>query len=90
MEAVAEGNDPPSPALVIFTQQIRAKAFVVLVFNAQTITPLTTGLEDQAAAAHLGTVAVTELQAPRTATFESWMDAELDALSRALTTGRRA
>jgi zinc/manganese transport system substrate-binding protein len=88
MEAVAEGNDPPSPGLVTFTQQIQEKAFVVLVFNSQTITPLTTSLEEQTAAAHLRTVAVTETLAPQTATFEAWMDAELDALSSALASGR--
>ncbi|HUZ71207.1 MAG TPA: zinc ABC transporter substrate-binding protein [Candidatus Saccharimonadales bacterium] len=90
MQAVAEGNDPPSPALVMFTQQIQKKAFVVLVFNSQTITPLTTSLEDQTAAAHLRTVAVTETLAPQTATFQAWMDAELDALSSALAAGRSA
>lgn len=88
MEAVAEGNDPPSPGLVTFTQQIQRKAFVALVFNSQTITPLTTSLEDQTVAAHLRTVAVTETLSPQTATFEAWMDAELDALSSALASGR--
>jgi zinc/manganese transport system substrate-binding protein len=90
MEAVAEGNDPPSPGLVTFTEQIRSKAFVVLVFNSQTITPLTTSLEDQTAAVHVRTVAVTETLAPENATFEAWMDAELDALSSALAAGRAA
>jgi zinc/manganese transport system substrate-binding protein len=87
MEAVAEGNDPPSPGLVTFTRQIQARAFAVLVFNAQTITPLTTSLEDQTAAAHLPTVPVTETLAPQSATFEAWMDGELDALITALQTG---
>jgi zinc/manganese transport system substrate-binding protein len=87
MQAVAEGNDPPAPGLVTFTQQIRTKAFAVLVFNEQTITPLTTSLEEQTAAAHIPAVAVTETLAPQTATFESWMDRELDALTTALAAG---
>jgi zinc/manganese transport system substrate-binding protein len=90
MQAVAEGNDPPAPGLVTFTQQIRTNAFAVLVFNQQTITPLTTDLEAQATAAHIPAVAVTETLAPQSATFEAWMDRELDALTTALAAGARS
>jgi zinc/manganese transport system substrate-binding protein len=42
MQAVAEGNDPPARSVASFYRQIQQKAFGVLVYNVQTVTPLTT------------------------------------------------
>jgi len=84
MQAVAEGNDPPASSEVTFTQQIHAKAFKVLVYNVQTVTPLTTSIKESAAAQDIPLVAVSETVQPPIATFEEWMDAELDALTNAL------
>ena len=41
MEAVAEGNDPPAQSIVQFDQLITNGTVKVLVYNAQTVTPLT-------------------------------------------------
>jgi len=84
MEAVAEGNDPPARAEATFVNQIRAKAFRVLVYNTQTVTPLTTTIKAQAAASGRAVVGVSETIEPPTSTFERWMDSELDALLGAL------
>ena len=84
MDAVAEGNDPPASTVVTFTSQIHAKAFDVLVFNVQTITPLTTGLKEQAAAQDIPVIGVSETIQPPIATFEEWMDGQLDALINGL------
>jgi len=84
MDAVAEGNDPPASTVVTFTSQIRAKAFDVLVFNVQTVTPLTTGLKEQAAAQDIPVIGVSETIQPPIATFEEWMDGQLDALINGL------
>ncbi len=84
MDAVAEGNDPPASTVVTFTGQIRSKAFDVLVYNVQTITPLTTGLKEQAAAQDLPVIGVSETIQPPIATFEEWMDGQLDALINGL------
>jgi zinc/manganese transport system substrate-binding protein len=42
MEAIAEGNDPPDQSVVQFQCQLESGHVRVLVFNAQTVTPLTT------------------------------------------------
>jgi zinc/manganese transport system substrate-binding protein len=87
MQAVAEGNDPPASSLVTFTDQIRSKAFRVLVFNVQTVTPLTTQLKEQAASQRIPVVGVSETIQPPTASFEAWMVVQLDALTTALNSG---
>jgi zinc/manganese transport system substrate-binding protein len=84
MQAVAEGNDPPASSLVTFTDQIRAKAFRVLVFNVQTVTPLTTRLKEEAASQNIPVVGVSETIQPPIASFEEWMDGQLDSLINAL------
>jgi zinc/manganese transport system substrate-binding protein len=84
MKAVAEGNDPPSSSEATFEQQIRARAFDVLVYNAQTVTPLTTSIRQQAGQRNIPVVGVSETIEPPTATFEEWMDAQLDLLTHAL------
>jgi zinc/manganese transport system substrate-binding protein len=84
MEAVAEGNDPPASSEATFVQQIQGKAFHVLVYNVQTVTPLTTTIKEQTAQQDVPLVAVSETIQPPLATFEEWMDGELDALINAL------
>ncbi len=87
MDAVAEGNDPPASSVVTFTDQIRAKAFRVLVFNSQTVTPLTTQLKKEAAQQDIPLVGVSETIQPPIATFEDWMDGQLNALINGLNAG---
>jgi zinc/manganese transport system substrate-binding protein len=84
MEAVAEGNDPPSSAEATFESQIQKKDFKVLVYNEQTVTPLTTSVRTQTAQEGVPVVAVSETLEPPGATFERWMDGELDSLIKAL------
>jgi zinc/manganese transport system substrate-binding protein len=87
MQAVSEGNDPPASSLVTFTDQIRSKAFRVLVFNVQTVTPLTTQLKEQAASRNIPVVGVSETIQPPNASFEQWMVGQLDSLINALNAG---
>jgi zinc/manganese transport system substrate-binding protein len=87
MDAVAEGNDPPASSVVTFTDQIRAKAFRVLVFNSQTVTPLTTQLKEAAAQRDISVIGVSETIQPPIATFEEWMDGQLNALINGLNAG---
>ncbi|MHB8467589.1 MAG: metal ABC transporter solute-binding protein, Zn/Mn family, partial [Acidimicrobiales bacterium] len=60
MNAVAEGNDPPAPAVAEFDQQISSKQAKVLVNNLQTSTATTTRQRDQATGAGNPTVGITE------------------------------
>jgi len=84
MEAVAEGNDPPASSEATFVNQIQAKAFKVLVYNVQTVTPLTTTIKEQAAQQNIPVIGVSETIQPPIDTFEEWMDGQLDSLINAL------
>jgi zinc/manganese transport system substrate-binding protein len=87
MQAVSEGNDPPASSLVTFTDQIRNRAFRVLVVNVQTVTPLTTQLREQTASRNIPVVGVSETIQPPSASFEDWMVGQLDSLVNALNAG---
>jgi len=84
MEAVAEGNDPPAQSVVQFQNQIQNGTVSVLVYNAQTVTPLTQSIKAMAAAKGIPIVAVTETIQPPDVPFQVWMNAELITLQNAL------
>lgn len=84
MKAVSEGIDPPASAVAAFEQQLSQRSFRALVYNRQTITPLTTGIRQRALAEGIPVVAVTETIEPPRATFEQWMDSQLSSLTTAL------
>jgi zinc/manganese transport system substrate-binding protein len=84
IEAVAEGNDPPAASVVEFENQLKSKEPVVLVYNEQTVTPLTENIKALAAQENIPVIGVTETIQPPDATFEEWMNAELLGLQNAL------
>jgi zinc/manganese transport system substrate-binding protein len=83
MDAVAEGVDPPASSLATFDRQIGAKAFRVLVYNTQTVTPLTTNIRQAALGRHIPVVGISETMQPPSTTFERWMVDQLGRLSAA-------
>ncbi|MDE1830358.1 MAG: zinc ABC transporter substrate-binding protein [Thaumarchaeota archaeon] len=86
MEAVAEGNDPPAQSVVQFQQQLQGQGgnVTVLVYNAQTVTPLTESIKSLAAQRGIQIVGVTETIQPSNVQFQDWMNAELISLQNAL------
>ena len=88
MEAVAEGIEPSDQSKVQFYQQIvnatMAGNATVLVYNQQTVTPLTQEIKVRAQAGGLQVVGVTETIQPPDVSFEVWMNAELISLYNAL------
>ncbi len=84
MEAVAEGNDPPDSSVVTFQCQLESGHVRVLVFNAQTVTPITTSMKVIAQSNNVTVMSVTETIVPPTDTFQQWMGGELSALYVAL------
>ncbi|HJT10541.1 MAG TPA: zinc ABC transporter substrate-binding protein [Candidatus Nitrosotalea sp.] len=86
MEAVAEGNDPPAQSVVQFQQLLQGQGgnVTVLVYNAQTVTPLTENIKTLAAQKGIPIVAVTETIQPSDVSFQDWMNAELISLQNAL------
>jgi zinc/manganese transport system substrate-binding protein len=84
MEAVAEGNDPPAQSIVEFQQQIQNGTVNVLVYNAQTVMPLTQNIKGMASQKGIPIVAVTETIQPPDVSFQDWMNAELISLQNGL------
>ena len=84
IQAVAEGNDPPTDSVVTFQQQLESGQIKVLVYNQQTVTPLTDSIKKLGADNNIPITGVTETVQPPDATFQDWMNAELISLENAL------
>jgi zinc/manganese transport system substrate-binding protein len=83
-QAVAEGNDPPAASVAEFQQQLESAQVKLLVFNEQTVTPLTDSMKALAAENNIPIVGVTETIQPPGTSFQVWMNAELLNLQNAL------
>lgn len=84
IQAVAEGNDPPANSIVEFENQLKNKDPQVLVYNQQTVTPLTENIKKLAADNEIPVIGVTETIQPPNVSFQDWMNAELISLENAL------
>jgi len=84
IQAVAEGNDPPASSIVEFENQLKSGQPAVLVYNEQTVTPLTDNMKKLAADENIPVVGVTETIQPPDVSFEDWMNSELIDLQNAL------
>ncbi len=85
-KAVAEGNDPPASAVITTENQVIHHQVKVLIYNEQTIEPVTTRLQNDAQAQHIPVVPVTETMPPGK-TYQSWMLGQLNTLEQALQSG---
>lgn len=86
MKANAEGTDPPANTVTSINNSISSKQARVLIFNVQTVTPITTNVQNEARQQHIPVVAVSETM-PAGKTYQSWMGGQLDALTAALQQG---
>jgi len=88
MKAVAEGNDPSPGCIAVFQSQLLNPSSpgnaTVLIYNAQTVTPLTQQLKLEAVSHGIPVVAVTETIQPQGVSFQDWMYGELNQLQNAL------
>jgi zinc/manganese transport system substrate-binding protein len=84
MDAVSEGVDPPAQSVAQFENQLENGSVSVLVYNEQTVTPLTSQMKLMAAQYNIPLVPVTETIQPPGLSYQAWMDAELVALQNAL------
>jgi len=84
MEAVAEGNDPPAQSVVTFQCQLESGHVKMLVYNEQTVTPITESIKSIAAQHNVPIVGVTETIQPPTVSFQVWMGAQFLQLYNAL------
>jgi zinc/manganese transport system substrate-binding protein len=84
MAAVAEGNDPSAASVAEFQEQLQNKNVTLLVYNEQTVTPLTSSMKALAAQENIPIVGVTETIQPPDVSFQVWMNSELIAIQNAL------
>jgi zinc/manganese transport system substrate-binding protein len=82
-KAIAEGNDPPADTVVAAENQVKGKKIKVLICNEQTISPITTKLQEEAKTAGIPVVPVTETM-PSALNYQDWMLSQLAVLERAL------
>ena len=81
--AISEGNEPAAADLAAAENQITNRKIKVLIYNSQTVTPVTTNLLNAAQARAIPVVPVTETM-PDGSSYQSWMKAELNALEKGL------
>jgi zinc/manganese transport system substrate-binding protein len=84
MQAVSEGNDPPAQSIVQFQLLIQNRTVAMLVYNNQTVTPLTQSIETLASDKGIPIVGITETIPSHGLTFQDWMNSQLIALQNAL------
>ena len=86
MSAVAEGNDPAAQDVATFQQLLQGgnSAVSVLVYNEQTVTPLTQNIKALATSNQIPVIGVTETIQPPDLSFQNWMSAEVASLQNAL------
>ena len=86
MQAAAEGNDPSSQDVATFQNQLNQgnQSVRVLVYNEQTVTPLTQSLLALASKNEIPCIRISETIQPPNFTFQAWMQSELAQLQNAL------
>lgn len=83
LKAVAGGNDPPADTVAMVNSLIDNRQVKILIYNEQTITPITTNLQSAAKQHNIPVVPVTETMPPDK-TYQTWMSGQLDVLQQAL------
>jgi zinc/manganese transport system substrate-binding protein len=86
MKANAEGNDPPADTVAAINNEINLKQAKILIYNIQTVTPITTNVQNAAIKQHIPIVPVSETMPPGK-TYQTWMLDELNSLETALQQG---
>jgi zinc/manganese transport system substrate-binding protein len=84
MQAIAEGNDPAAQNIAEFQNQLKGKQVKILVYNVQTVTPITEQLKSMARDADVPIVGVSETMPTGTQTFQGWQAGQLRLLLNAL------
>ena len=86
--AVEDGTDP-SPADTLAMQRLLDDRDInVLLYNVQTVTPVTTQIRALARQHHIPIVGVSETMPAGVATYQQWQQSQLTALQHALESSR--
>jgi zinc/manganese transport system substrate-binding protein len=83
MKANAEGTDPPADTVTSINNSINSKQAKILIYNVQTVTPITTNVQNEAKKQNIPVVPVSETM-PSGKTYQTWMMDQLNILATAL------
>jgi zinc/manganese transport system substrate-binding protein len=86
-KAMEEGEDPPASALAKMEDQLKRHEVKILLYNTQTVSPITNRVRELAKRVGIPVVGVSET-APPGKTFQQWMLSQLEALRAALAQGK--
>ena len=86
MKANAEATDPPADTVTAINNEINLKQAKILIYNIQTVTPITTNVQNAATKQHIPIVPVSETMPPGK-TYQTWMLDQLNGLETALQQG---
>ncbi len=86
-KAIEEGVDPPATAVAQMEDQLRKHQVRVLLYNRQTVSPITTRMQQFAKQLGIPVVGVSETL-PSRKTYQQWMLGQLDELDAALGQGK--
>jgi len=82
-KAIAEGNDPSADDVATTNDQITSKQAKALIYNVETITPITTNLQKEAKKENMPIIPVSETL-PQGKHYQDWMMGQLTDLENAL------
>lgn len=86
MKANAEGTDPPANTAAAINNEINQKQAKILIYNVQTVTPITTNVQNEAKKQNIPIAPVSETMPP-SKTYQTWMRDQLNVLASALQQG---
>jgi zinc/manganese transport system substrate-binding protein len=83
MQAVSEGNDPPSSSVASFINQLNIKEPAFLLYNQQTESPITESMKKIASSKNIPVIGVTETM-PTNNTYQQWMGNQINQIYKVL------
>jgi zinc/manganese transport system substrate-binding protein len=86
-KAIEEGEDPPAAAWAQMEDQLRKHQVKLLLHNTQTVSPITTRVQQLAKQVGVPVVGVSETEPPGKS-FQQWMLSQLEQLRAALAQGK--
>lgn len=87
--AIEDGVDPSAADTLAMRQLLTSRRVRVLLYNVQTVTPVTTQMRTLARQQGIPVVGVSETMPASARTFQQWQGAQLRTLLRALVSGTR-
>jgi zinc/manganese transport system substrate-binding protein len=82
--AIEDGNDPSPADTLAMDDLIANRGVKILLYNAQTISPVTQHVRELAVAAGIPVIGVTETMPENATTYQSWQLDQINELKRAL------